>query len=98
MQQALLRFAQTIVGGVEFGVTLIGGEFFGVGSTVNAVGMKWSEEWKESLLQRIGINPRKARLVEQKKIVDHSRLRAETFAAGTTASGIRVFHFETPVG
>src|SRR6266404_2719884 len=76
MTQSLLRFAQAIIGPVEFGVTGICLLPFGSRGIVDTIGMDLRRQGKELQFQRLGINPRAARFVQEGKIVGHLKAAA----------------------
>src|SRR5215475_2986254 len=97
MAQALLWFAQALIGGVQFGVACLSSALFIGSCLMNAVWMNLRGQIEKLLFEGFGIEPRPASLVEQVEIVGHSPLRAETFAAGATGGRVWICYFEAAV-
>src|SRR6266404_8779967 len=76
MPQPLLRFAQAIVGTVEFGVTAVCRLPFDNRRIMDAIRMDLRRQGKKLLFERLGINPRAARLVQEGKIIGHLKAAA----------------------
>jgi len=64
ISEAILGFAEAVVGGVQLCEALIGGFFLGGIGRAKTIGVSFGAEGEEAGFEEVGIEPREARLIE----------------------------------